>query len=109
MRTKGDILEGERTRHPIIFLKEENSDQFIGCIITHSGRYENNIGLKMTHFKQTDGLGNEYKIQFENSYFINLKIIKINDWGPFIKVRELTREGVSFIENYLNDNRPTLW
>ena len=108
---KGEIVKGKGTIHPIVILKIENADQFIGCIITHasSTKYPDNIGLKPEHFSCNDDNGNYYEVQFDNSYFVNLNLIKKSDWGPFIKCGCLTEIGTDFIESYLKQNKPILW
>ena len=109
--SKGDILIGRVTVHPIVFLKRETDDQFIGCIITHSTskRYPDNIGLKPEHFIDRDSTGKNYKIIYDRSYFVGFNTVKKNDWGPFKKVGRLTIAGIEFIESYLTKTEPTLW
>jgi len=108
---KGEIYIGEKTKHPIIFLREENSEQFIGCIITKSKSktYQNNIALTRDHFEETDKNGNKFQIQFINSHFVNLQLIKKNDWGPFTQTGKLTEKGIQFLETHLKKDNPTLW
>jgi hypothetical protein len=109
--TKGEIYFGKNTRHPIVFLKEENSEQFIGCIITKSKTetYQNNIPMIREHFEETDEKGNKFQTQFINSYFVNLQLIKKDDWGPFTLTGKLTEKGVLFIESHFKKDDPTLW
>ena len=97
---KGDIIMGEITKHPIIFLGSKNEDEFYGCIITHSKGYENNIPLKEDFFLQKDDNKTQYKIIYDNSYLVKLKLNKKQEWGPFTKCGQLSNEGI----NYVNDN-----
>jgi len=75
--TKGEIFAGMQTKHPIVFLREENSEQFIGCIITKAKTetYQNNIALMREHFEENDEKGNKFQIQFINSHFVKLKLM----------------------------------
>lgn len=108
---KGDILKGKKTKHPIIFLKEKNKDQFVGCIITHSTdkEYSNNIGLKPVHFCSADEKGKAYLVIFDNSFFVDFQVLKEASWGPYTVTGKLTEEGVTFIENYLQKSHAVKW
>jgi len=108
---KGEIFFGKKTRHPIVFLKEENSEQFIGCILTKAKTkiYQNNIALTKDHFEKTDETGNDYQTQFINSHFVSLKLIKKIDWGPFRLSGKLSDSGIHFIETELKKNDSVLW
>lgn len=108
---KGEIYFGKGTVHPIVYLREENSEQFIGCIITKAkfDTYQNNIALKREHFEENDESGNKYKTQFINSHFVNLQLIKENEWGPFTISDKLTDLGVYFIETHLKKDNPISW
>jgi len=108
---KGGIYKGRNTIHPIVFLREENSDKFIGCIITHATQrsYKNNIGLRKDHFETCDKNGKDYEILFEQSYFVKLSLEKKNDWGPFVQKGKLTSEGMEYIENYLKEKESISW
>ncbi len=108
---KGDIIDGRKTNHPIIYIERVDDDQFIGCVLTHSPNrdYPDNIGLKTEHFCAKDETGKEYKRQFDASYFISLKFIKKNDWGPFTQTGKLTVKGVVYIIEYIKNKKPTYW
>ena len=108
---KGDIVKGVKTLHPIVFLKREGEDQFIGCIITHSSSadYPNNIGLQPEHFFEKDENEINFEVLYDKSYFVKLSLIKKNDWGPFKTKGKLTQSGIDFIETYLKKTQPTLW
>lgn len=107
---KGDIIESSKTNHPIVFLRLENDEQFIGCLITHSPKekYPDNIGLTKEHFIKNDENGSDYKVQYDDSYFVSNAILKENDWGPFYLTGRLTKEGICHIEGYLVD-KPASW
>jgi hypothetical protein len=107
----GDILRGNKTIHPIIYLKQIDEYYFIGCIITHSNEmeYKNNIAFLPEHFETYDKNNNEYDIVFDDSYFVKLELIKKVEWGPFQKVGELTNAGIKHIEKYLEQANLTEW
>lgn len=107
--TFGDILKGERTNHPIIFLKQRDNEQFYGCIITHSKKFKNNIPFLEEHFETINTNGNRYKVTYDNSYFTKLKLIKKNEWGPYEKVGMLTQDGKASIQNQIKMEKPTTW
>ena len=102
---------GKNTFHPIVFLREENADQFIGCIITKSKTetYQNNIAFLPDHFEKNDDNGDKFRTQFINSHFVKLNLIKKKDWGPYIKTGKLSPKGLQFIESHLKNADPTLW
>jgi hypothetical protein len=108
---KGEIYKGCKTKHPIVFLKEENQDQFKGCILTHATRksYKDNISLSSKHFEELDNDGKKFESEYSNSYFVNVLLIKKNEWGPFTLTGKLTSDGIKFIETYLQDKKPFLW
>jgi hypothetical protein len=111
MNTKGDILIGEKTNHPIVYLREKDTDSFIGCIITHSNTndYKNNITLVPEHFETHNKDKNKYRVRYDGSYFVKLNLIKKTEWGPFTKEGKLTKTGIEFIENNLEKIDPILW
>ncbi|MBI1939479.1 MAG: hypothetical protein HYS25_15325 [Ignavibacteriales bacterium] len=111
MYKKGDILLGEKTNHPIIYLNKEDDYYFNGCIITHSptSSYKNNISFLPEHFEMHDEDDNPYRIIYDNSHFVNLKLIKKTEWGPFNKVGKLSRIGIQYLEKYLEKDDSTEW
>lgn len=108
---KGDILTGAQTKHPIIYLKYLNNDEFAGCIITHASnkKYSTNIKFNSEHFEIIDINKKIFKIQFENSFFVNFSIIKKNDWGPFNIEGKLTNAGIMYLEANLKNSNPLFW
>lgn len=109
--TKGDIIDGRKTYHPVIFIERVDADQFIGCVLTSSptNDYPDNIGFRPEHFHQRDESGNDYKRQYKASYFVGLKFIKKNNWGPFKLTGKLTASGVSHLSQYIAGKTPVLW
>lgn len=111
MLKKGDIVKGEKTNHPIIYLNEKDEDYFYGCIITHSSKkdYMDNVSLLPEHFEILDENKKPYKTQFENSNFVSRRLIKKNIWGPFKKTGKLSNTGIEFIEKYLKNKTAIVW
>jgi hypothetical protein len=109
--TKGDIIRGRRTNHPIIFLRRLNPEQFVGCILTHarSDNYIDNIQLRPEHFLPTDQNGNRYQTRYDNTYFVAIELIKEQDWGPFTKTGQLSQIGIEFVDAQLQALEPLRW
>jgi hypothetical protein len=109
--TKGDILRGRKTNHPIVFLRQINIDQFAACILTHSNNSEfpDNVQLSPDHFLSNDSHGRPFKTQYDNSYFVAIELIKEQDWGPFIKTGRLSQEGIRYIESQIIVLEPLKW
>lgn len=100
---KGDILNGENNFsvkgeniHYIVYLKDLNGSDFIGTSLTHSKFKGQNVKMESSHIQT----GLEFK--YDNTYFIPKKFIKIEAYGPFKKVGELTEEGIVFVDSFLN-------
>jgi hypothetical protein len=102
----GDIVRANDKKnhpHPIIFIKEEGKDSFIGCIISHeSGR--KNVKMKPEHFRHHDENGKDYEVQYEDSYLVPHQLNKKNDWIKNVKVvGRLTEEGIKFVISNTSD------
>lgn len=100
----GDILlsthiELRNGYHPIIYIeaKPYSRNEFIGAMITRSD-INGNIALSDAHFFDNDEEGNKYQIIFKNNYLVPAKLIKFEDWGPFRKQGQLTKEGIDFLQ-----------
>jgi hypothetical protein len=106
---KGDIIRGRKTNHPIIFLRQRNQDQFVGCILTHANDYQDNVELRPEHFLTADENGNRFRTQHDNSYFVAIELIKEQEWGPFTKTGQLSPQGIEYVDNRLQVLDPQLW
>lgn len=111
---KGDILKGNNRErdaafHFIVFLEDKSNNYFIGVVLTHSNKYDDNILLKTEHFKGAGLKGEKFKFQFDNTYFVREKFIKPLVWGPFEKIGELSDAGMLFIETQIKNYKPDLW
>lgn len=101
---KGDIYTGAKLGHPFIFYKnmDDHGDQFLACMVTHSGRYHENIPMRQEHFKVLDDNGQIYKFQFEKDTHLTCrKLIKKSDYGTFEQCGKLTPDGISFVEMHI--------
>jgi len=113
MIKEGDILKGEKrgrdaAYHMIIYLKSNNSDSFLGVVLTHS-EIKDNILMKKEHFIEVDKRGKKYEFSFNNTYLVKGVFIKPGEWGPFEKIGELTKEGIKFIKLKINNCSPFFW
>ena len=111
---KGDILKGskrgrEAAFHFIAFLDGRDGNSFIGAVLTHSSRYGNNVLMAEEHFKKTGTNDKKFEFQFGDSYLVKGKFIKLQDWGPFTKIGELTKKGIDFVDSETKDLEPELW
>lgn len=111
---KGDILRGlkrgrDAAYHFIIFLDGTNNDSFIGGVLTHSNKYKNNTLMTEEHFQKTTEGGKKYEFEFDNTHLVKGRFIKLQDWGPFTKIGELTKEGINFVDSETKDLKPELW
>ena len=111
---KGDILEGidrrpEAARHYIIALEEYHAGDFVGAMLTSSDAYPENISMKPEHIRTHADDGTDCKFQFKDTRFVKGRFIKLESWGPFTKVGELTKEGLDFVETETKNIEPELW
>ena len=111
---RGDILKGSKRGrgaafHFIVFLDGRDSISFIGAVLTHSSRYNDNVLMNEEHFRKSNANGKKYGFNFDSTYLIVKRFIKLQEWGPFKKIGELTKEGIKFVEFKTNHQKPILW
>ena len=109
---KGQIFFGRRNSdayHPIIFLSEIDDDFFLGAMLTSSATYKDNILMDVSHFEIHDHMGEEYVLQYKNTYLVKAKLIKKHEWSPFRKIGKLTAEGIAFVEEHIDTTHEKLW
>ncbi len=109
---KGEIFFGKNNldgRHPIVYLRDNDKNFFIGAMLTTSDDYPNNILMAEEHFKKEDPKGEKYELFFKGTYLIATELIKRDEWKPFRKVGELTDEGIRFVESKISNTKPKLW
>jgi hypothetical protein len=109
---KGDILFGRKKTdaiHPIVFLCEYDTNHFIGVMLTKSNKHKDNILMAVEHFKKVDSLGNKYEFRYKNTHFVEAKLLKKEEWGPYKMVGGLTDFGIKFIESKIINKDPVLW
>jgi len=97
---QGDIVwadDKEKHPHPIIFIEKIDKHNFHGCIFSHEiGK--GNVKMKPEHFEKQDENGNPYDIQYDNSYLVICRLIKLGNWITRDKPKgKLTEEGIRFI------------
>jgi hypothetical protein len=111
--TPGDILfaknnynKGRVPSHYMVYLgPSKQNDLFEGAMITHSPSF-GNVPLTAAHFETTDGNGNPWKVQFDDTHMVNQLFHKKEDWHPFTKVGQLTPAGLQFVRTQLGGQRP---
>lgn len=111
---KGDILEGtdrrrEAARHYIIALEAHRLGNFVGAMLTSSDVYPENISMKQEHVRTRADDETDFKFQFKNTHFVKGRFIKLENWGPFTKVGELTKGGMNFVDAETKDLEPEPW
>lgn len=113
MREIGDILEASvRNKnaglHYIIFYSGYDEINFLGAMITHL-KSERNELMSIIHFESTDENGDLYKVQFDDTYLVKAKLMKLESWGPFKKVGQLTQEGINFVKEKIENSLSETW
>lgn len=102
---RGDIIEGtnresDAALHPIIFWEKNQEDFFVGIFLTK--RKKGNVPLETKHrqFSEEPGC---------HSYFPDRLLIKPEEWGPYVKVGELTECGLEYVKENVSDKEPMYW
>ena len=96
----GDILRAthrdlRKGYHPIIYVSDYSDTDFIGAMLTHHENSALNVKMDSTYFVN--------KLGFEKTYLVIGKFMKSEEWGPFIKVNQLTPQGLSFVNTTINE------
>ena len=97
----GYIYKSDMHGHCFVLIYE-----YVGCMLTHSDRFDDNIKLSETDFKKEDSNGMRYEFQFDNTYFKSKKLLKREEFGPYIKVGEMTDEGLSKVWDAIKGQFP---
>tara|TARA_B100000780_G_C21004227_1_gene401907 strand:+ start:498 stop:863 length:366 start_codon:yes stop_codon:yes gene_type:complete len=111
---KGDILEATvKSRiagyHYIVYYESISANEFAGTFISTDGSFEQNIKMIDNHFEEYDENNELYDIRNDVSFLARAKLIKLESWGPFTKVGQLSNDGVEFLENNIGDLEPVVW
>ncbi|MEC7264685.1 MAG: hypothetical protein VXW38_13170 [Bacteroidota bacterium] len=114
MFNRGDIIvatsrEVSAGFHYIIYYNRITGEEFAGTFITRTSYHGRNIPMQDIHFIERDANGELYQIQNLNSFFIPAKLIKLESWGPFFKVGELSQEGIALLESTIDHLTPMDW
>jgi hypothetical protein len=110
---KGEIFKGtnrkqEAAYHPIVYLENYRGNSFVGAVLTHSEEQGNTL-MEKGHFKEVDAEGKKYEINFDNTHLVINRFIKPEEWGPYIKIGELTEEGIKFVELITSGHKAESW
>lgn len=94
-------------KHPIVFLKAEDNEKFLACILSKTDTNGNKAMLP-DHFVNSKEDGNNYSIRFRNSHLVHAKVfIKEFEWLRRLEPDGmLTNKGIEFIEENLKDAIP---
>lgn len=96
--TEGEIYFGKKNlkgKHPIVFLSDIDEYTFNGLMLTHS-TINNNAKLSTRHFEWTID-----NFDTNNTHAVRRKLIKKNEWKPFVLVGKLSGEGLSFVKSLI--------
>ncbi len=109
---RGDILEGterdlDKAYHRIVYLDTHDGATFVGAVLTH--RRKDNVLMDEAHFRKIDSENKPYIFVFENTCLVKGRFIKLQNWGPFKKIGEVTAEGLKFIETQTQNEPLMLW
>lgn len=110
MFAKGDILKSKdrSAKHPIVYIESVDDEYFVGVVITHSPKYEDNILMSESHFVENDENGNPYEFYFDNSRIVAHALIKLYEWNLY-KAGQLSINGLSFVIEQIKDTKPMAW
>lgn len=98
--TEGGIYSGKnnrRGRHPIVFLNDIDEYSFEGLMLTHSSISDNQL-LSEEHFEHV-----EKNFDTRQTHFVRRRLIKKNEWKPFIKVGQLSATGIALVRERTKD------
>ncbi len=108
----GDILHGKHNRntrkiksHYMIYLKPYSEDLFLGAMLTSSSNY-GNIPLGENHFEKYKENRHKYDVYYKSSFISRDLYFKKNEWQPFTKVGQLSKEGLKFVLAHIGEKEP---
>lgn len=112
-RQRGDILEAKNRaktagRHFIIYYDGGNDTNFIGGMITHKLSEKNKSMLK-SHFEALNEKGVKNKVVYDNTSLVIAKLVKFESWGPFTKIGKLSKEGIEFMVDAIDNLNSETW
>lgn len=107
---KGQIFwakDHENHKHPIVFLKAEDDEKFLACILS-TKNINGNIPMCSDHFFDKKQDGSIYSIKFKTSHLIPSRVfVKEYAWLKSLDPSgRLTESGVNFIEDNIGDAVP---
>ncbi|KQC02363.1 hypothetical protein [Pedobacter sp. Hv1] len=110
---RGEILRASKRGrkqgfHYIIYYSGFDNNNFIGAMLT-SMVSDKNVLLSPEHFEQYNPQGDRYQVQFDDSYVVIAKLIKLESWGPFIPKGQLSQIGCEFITDLIDNLQEETW
>ncbi len=115
--TKGDIVIGEgntnatypKNGHPIVFIKENDPDTFIGLMLSTKSYRGMNRKMEAVHFEALDENEVEFEFKYNNTHVVPLNLLKKTEWKPFRRIGQLTPEGLLYVEEVIAGTEPVYW
>lgn len=74
-------------------------------MLTSSSKF-GNIALEESHFEKFDESGKERQVYYKSSFISSDLYHKKNDWRPFTKVGQLSKEGLQFVLDQIGFKEP---
>jgi hypothetical protein len=107
---RGQIQNGKFERgYFIVFYDHLDGLDFQGAMITSTDYQNQNVALAKDHFYNENALGEPYLVNYKNSYLVKAKLHKFHQMGEFIFMGLLTAEGISFIEEVIDNFDLITW
>lgn len=113
----GDIVLGEgnvnsgypQNGHPIVFLRENDQDTFIGLMLSTKSYKGMNYQMEVIHFEIYDENSDEYEFKYNNTHVVPLNLLKKSEWEPFVKIGQLSKEGLLYVKEVVAGTKPAYW
>jgi ribosomal protein S13 len=115
----GDIYKftypEEGACHPYAILGRHDSDNYLGCMITHASSESrvDNVPMQEGDFVKVDENGADYEVHYSvkrgiGSHFMRVGLIKPTELDVY-RAGQLTAEGLSKLNEIVKRTKPELW
>lgn len=101
----GRVVKG----HYIIFYEHIDGFDFKGAMLTSVSYNNQNASMKKEYFFNENSHGEAYPVIYNNSHLVKAKLHKFYQMGEFILVGLLTDEGISFLEEVIDNLDLVSW
>ena len=100
-------------KHPFVFVRYENIERFIGCMLTSSpqnSKHPQNISMEAEHFTDSERFKEcDKPVVFADSNLVRVFLIKKTSDVSDIPCGELTEAGMKFLEEEIKHRNPVDW